>query len=246
MLLGQAWRRRTGALSLFKRTVLTVSTLAPMVTVAQAQTAPVAKVADIAASERAAKEGDKVFQWIRIHSDKPRKAAAAPPVAGIAPAPVKVASRASAKPVDSATQEPAAQVNTALARSEPQTSSGKTGAQVQPEAATTQTAAARTDAGAPMAASTASPQVEIEEDVSLTPIFKSDPDFPGALMRTLRKGQVQVAFTVRTDGTVSDAHAVASTHPRLAPSAVATVAQWKFQPVRHPQQAVVELGFNLE
>jgi len=234
---------------LFKRTALTVSLLAITASGAKAQTAPVAKAADIAASERAAKEGDKVFQWIRIHSDKPRKAATAPekaPVAAAVPAPVKVATKASAKPVEGATQEPAAQGNTASPQNELQTSSGKTGAQGQPEAATTQMAAARTDAGAPMAASVASPQVEIEEDVSLTPIFKSEPDFPGALMRTLRKGQVQVAFTVQRDGTVSDAHSVTSTHPRLASSAIATVAQWKFQPVRHPQQAVVELGFNLD
>src|SRR5258705_2507959 len=119
MLLSQPRRRWTGALSFFKRTALTVSLLAITASGARAQTAPVAKAADIAASERAAKEGDKVFQWIRIHSDKPRKAVAAPERAPVAvPAPMKVATKASAKPVEVATQEPAAQGNTASARNE--------------------------------------------------------------------------------------------------------------------------------
>jgi outer membrane biosynthesis protein TonB len=39
---------------------------------------------------------------------------------------------------------------------------------------------------------------------------------------------------------------VASTHPRLKEAAVTTVSQWRFQPLHHAQQAVVDLGFNLD
>src|SRR5437867_4680643 len=46
------------------------------------------------ASERASREGDKVFKWILMHSDKPRKPAAAPTaVAAPAPAVKEVAVR---------------------------------------------------------------------------------------------------------------------------------------------------------
>ena len=85
-----------------------------------------------------------------------------------------------------------------------------------------------------------------EDDVALIPLRKTEPEFPANLMRTLRKGVVQVSFTVLTDGTVSEPRVVSASHPRLAPTAVVTVSQWRFQPLRHPQQAVVDLGFNLE
>jgi TonB family protein len=57
---------------------------------------------------------------------------------------------------------------------------------------------------------------------------------------------VQVSFTVSPDGTVAKAQAVSTTHPRLKDVAVATVAQWRFQPLRHAQQGVVDIGFNLD
>ena len=244
-------RERVGAFDLFQRTALTAALLAGLAAAAQAQTAAVPNTsADSAASERAKREGDKVFQWIRIHSDKPRKAAAAPvaaekPIAAAAPPAVKVVAKTAAKPTETGITETARPLSTAAGRSDSPPAPSRT-SQPLPEPVTQQVAA-KTDASAPLVASSAtSPQVEIEEDVPLTPTFRSEPEFPGALMRTLRKGLVQVAFTVKPDGTVSEVHAVSSTHPRLASSAVATVEQWKFKPVRHAQQAIVDLGFNLD
>jgi hypothetical protein len=61
-------------------------------------TAPAASApsSEAAASERAKRETDKVFQWIRIHSDKPRKTATSKDekTSATAPAtPVKVAAK---------------------------------------------------------------------------------------------------------------------------------------------------------
>jgi TonB family protein len=243
---------RAAACVLFKTTASTAVLYAAMASCAQAQTVPPASGAGAgeSASERASREGDKVFQWIRMHADKPRKAAAAekaPVAAAPAPAPVKVAAKPAPKPADSGITE-TVQPLPAPAKSSPQERMAATSAKpsVASEAPPSQTAAAATDASAPLASTGASPQVEIEEDVSLVPVARSEPEFPGTLMRQLRKGVVQVAFTVQPDGSVSQAHAVSSSHPRLAAPAIATVAQWKFQPVRHAQQAVVDLGFNLD
>jgi len=235
-----------------RRARLAAMLMAAMATMAHAQTVPPATGTgpNESASERASREGDKVFQWIRMHADKPRKAAAtekAPAVTVAAPAPAKVAAKHAGKPVNSATSET---VPTVAGKASPQsehvaaTSAGKPPASN--EAPVSQAAAAATDVSAPLASTVASPQVEIEEDISLVPVARSEPEFPAALMRQLRKGVVQVAFTVQPDGSVSQARALTSTHPRLEPSAIATVSQWKFQPVRHAQQAVVDLGFNLD
>ena len=233
-----------------KPTTLAALLVVAMAGLAHAQTVPPATGSgpSESASERASREGDKVFQWIRMHADKPRKAGA-PEKAPVAAAPAPAAAKVAAKPAKPADSGGAQTAQPLSAKASPQqeqvaAASGKPPASNEPP--TSQTAAAATDASAPLASTGASPQVEIEEDVSLVPVVRSEPQFPGTLMRQLRKGQVQVAFTVRPDGTVSEAHALSSTHPRLAPSAIATVSQWKFEPVRHAQQAVVELGFNLD
>ena len=57
---------------------------------------------------------------------------------------------------------------------------------------------------------------------------------------------VQVGFTVQPDGSVSLPRVLSATHPRLAQTAVATVMEWRFLPVPHAQDAVVDLGFNLD
>jgi len=201
--------------------------------------APAASAGNSAAAERATREADKVFQWIRIHSDKPRKSATAnntaaeKPVAAAAPSAHPAKATAKAAPKDDGITE-TVQALPVAATSKP----------AEPPPAST-TVAAKTDATAPKLPPVTSPPA-VEEDLALTPVVKTDPDFPATLMRQLRKGLVQVSFTVQPDGSVSQAQAVSSTHPRLAPAAIATVQQWRFQPLHHAQQAVVDLGFNLD
>ena len=238
---------RAAALSSFKPAAFAAVLIAAFAGASQAQTVPPAAGAGPgqSASERAAKEGDKVFQWIRIHADKPRKPAApaAPEKTAVAPAPglAKVAVRPATKPAATdagnagETASKAAPREERLAAAKPVSQPDQTTQPVETK-----------DASAPALPATASPAVEVEEEIVLTPVTKSEPQFPGSLMRQLRKGLVQVAFTVQPDGSVTDAHAVSITHQRLSPSAVATVQQWKFQPIRQAQQAVVDLGFNLD
>ena len=163
--------------------------------------APAASAAELTPAERARRDGDKVFHWILIHADKPRKAAplkddktatrAKPPV------------RASALP-----EEPAA------------------------------------SAPPPAAATVAAPPAEEPATELLVPLAQPEPRFPANLLRTVRSGQVQVRFTVRPDGSVAEPVVVASSNPRLNPSTLAAVAQWRFAPVHKPQQGIVDLVFN--
>lgn len=206
---------------------------------------PAASAANSTADARAQREADKVFQWIRIHSDKPRKAAAAPAERPAA-ATVKVARPS--KPSDSGIAET---VQAAPAGA-PERPRAPVAVHTEPEPAAVAPTPPREPAVAiakpdaverPAPAAVAAPP---EDDVALIPLRKTEPEFPANLMRTLRKGVVQVSFTVLTDGTVSEPRVVSASHPRLAPTAVVTVSQWRFQPLRHPQQAVVDLGFNLE
>ena len=107
--------------------------------------------------------------------------------------------------------------------------------------------AANAPLGTPAAASlTSAPAVSAEDDASdnLVPVTQPEPKFPMNLVRTLRTGQVQVQFTVQPDGSVVEPTVVASSNPRLNPAALAAVAQWRFAPVRKPQQGIVELGFT--
>jgi periplasmic protein TonB len=97
-----------------------------------------------------------------------------------------------------------------------------------------------------MVATTAPPPTAPDADAAepLTPVSQTEPKFPVNLVRTLRTGQVQVKFTVLPDGSVAEPAVISTSNPRLNPSALAAVAQWRFAPVRKPQRGVVDLGFN--
>lgn len=212
-----------------------LASLAPQ---APAQTAAAPEVAP---SERAKRDAEKVFQWIRLHADKPRKSA--PPAAApdrpaaTTPTAARVLARPAAKPADSGITETVTPLNvpaqTALA----------------PAKTTPAPAAAELPKAEPAVVAATQPRTPApveEQDMPLRPVRQAEPEFPPSLMRQLRRGLVQVSFTVQPDGSVANPKAVSSTHPRLAQTAVATVAQWKFEPVRHAQQGVVDLGFNLD
>ncbi|WP_331647248.1 TonB family protein [Piscinibacter sp.] len=222
-------------------------------TTAAAAPAASAPTSEAAASERAKRETDKVFQWIRIHSDKPRKTATVKDertTAIVPTGPVKVAAKPLPKagePARNGSPRDAARASVTGDAVQRETAASLPATEPSPAAAGLPTAkpdAASVDQRLASVAPPAAPQDP--PDVALIPVHRTEPDFPGNLMRTLRKGMVQVSFTVQPDGSVTQAQAVASTNPRLNPAAVATVAQWRFQPLPHAQQAVVDLGFNLD
>jgi len=202
------------------------------------------------ASERASREGDKVFKWILMHSDKPRKprepgkdAPAAAPTAVAAPA--AAVKEVAVREVKADAPKPPA------ARTEKTAPAPSLAAQAAAESA--KPAEASTDSSvaalAPPSARPDKPVAPPPEDETEEPLVlkaQVDPEFPGGLMRNLRKGTVQVKFTVQPDGTVGSTEVVKSTHARLNTAAMAAVKQWRFEPLRHAQLGIVELGFNLD
>ena len=232
----------------------TTGWLASTSATAQQVPAGAASAAELTPAERAQRDADKVFKWILIHADKPRK-----------PSPAreeKRDERRDEKPIAAARAKPVAR--TAEAAPAP----ASAGAQALTPAATATTATT----AAPVVAATAAPietaiapvsMVEARAtvpsatpppaliaaeaiDETLTPLFRAEPQFPANVLRTLRKGAVQLRFTVLPDGSVADAAVVTSTNARLNPSALAAIAKWRFAPLRKPQEALVALGFDLD
>jgi TonB family protein len=92
------------------------------------------------------------------------------------------------------------------------------------------------------------PAVELTDDApqGLVALAQPAPQFPINVMRTLRRGTVQVRFSVMTDGSVADIEVLNTTSSRLNAAALAAIGQWRFQPVSKVQTGAVEVGFNLE
>jgi TonB family protein len=55
-----------------------------------------------------------------------------------------------------------------------------------------------------------------------------------------------VRFEVQLDGRVANASVVQTTSRSLNDAALEAVRSWRFQPVRAPRSAVVDLGFDLD
>lgn len=72
------------------------------------------------------------------------------------------------------------------------------------------------------------------------------PRYPVMALRRRLEGDVTVAFTVRTDGSVGDARVVAATAPDVFDeAALAAVARWRFAPAAGPQEVRRVLQFRL-
>jgi len=214
-----------------------------------------APAAELTPAERAKRDAEKVFHWITIHGDKPRKAPAATPTKDEKP-PTVVRLKPPTPAATSTAAPPAPALAANLAATPKPEAGTSTGATASPAPLPTPTPAADTVArntaastplSAPSAAAiTSAPPVEVEDDGidTLVPVTQSEPKFPINLVRTLRSGQVQVRFTVQPDGSVVEPVVVTTSNPRLNAAALAAVLQWRFAPVRKPQQGVVELGFT--
>lgn len=71
------------------------------------------------------------------------------------------------------------------------------------------------------------------------------PRFPPEALRAGQSGEVQVEFTVNTDGSVSDVRVVKATPARVFDrEAIAAVRRWRFQPVSAPVTTRRTIGFN--
>uniref|UniRef100_UPI0014082062 energy transducer TonB n=1 Tax=Cognatiluteimonas telluris TaxID=1104775 RepID=UPI0014082062 len=79
----------------------------------------------------------------------------------------------------------------------------------------------------------------------LRPISTPAPRFPPEAYRNGTSGEVQVEFTVGTDGSVSNARVVRASPPRVFDrEALSAVKRWRFQPIAAPVTTRRTIGFN--
>lgn len=235
---------------------------------AQAQTAPAAAAsgaAETAVSDRIKKDAAGPLYWIRLNAQKADAVAKpAPRIAEIRPAPAAAAPAAPRATPPAPAPTPA--VATAAGPAEPALSTlaapgpvgvvggGNDAAAAPPAPAIAPAATGVAAAG--LAAPSAAPEATdtarqtaapvVVDDTPLALVSGAEPDFPPTVVRKLRKGTVQVRFEVQPDGRVANASVVQTTSRSLNDAALEAVGAWRFQPVRAPRSAVVDLGFDLD
>ncbi len=257
---GSHWSVRSHGRTLCQALSLSLASLA-----VHAQTAPAAPaeakpaLSDV---ERAKRDADKVFQWIKFHAEKGEKKPEKPeakaetprPAAkpAAAPAPV-VARRQEPEPVSErapAARSPA-QEPVAMAAPAPVTQTIAPPAS-SPSPLSETPAPQGMSMSAPVTAAAAGKAAPPEpaplepEDVPLKLVRKVDPEYPRSLLAQQRQGSVLVQFTVRPDGSVDAAQATRSPDRKLSTAAVNAVRQWRFEPIPAPRQVSVEIGFQVE
>ena len=237
-----------------------------------AQTAPAP--GEVAPSERAKRDADKVFHWIMIQGDRTRKAPTKDPkdIKDTKDAKDAKDERPVAKPTRVAAPEavqarPKAE---AVAAAEPISPkpAGKSAEKPTDAAAKTTVRATVADASKSDAPKTdapktddarlaridpaprgaAAPALELSDDApqGLVALAQPAPQFPVNVMRALRRGMVQVQFNVLTDGSVANLEVLKTTSARINAAALEAIGQWRFQPVSKLQTGAVEVGFNLD
>ena len=79
----------------------------------------------------------------------------------------------------------------------------------------------------------------------MRPISTPAPSYPREAYRDGTSGEVQVEFTVGTDGSVTAARIVRANPPRVFDrAALSAVNRWKFQPVSSPVTSRRTIGFS--
>lgn len=196
----------------------------------------------LSAEERAQKQADRVFTFIRLHSEKPQAKRVAPVEAAPAVAVVNTQAKAPlkppSKPAGAAVAEPrqTAAVEPPTPAAEPPpaallATASLSAASVQPELLPQPQAAAR--------------QPE-PEPPALQLLSKVEPEIPRQLQADFRGGTVTLRFLVQTDGSVAQAQALQSSHKRLTVAAIAAINQWRFAPLPAPREATVDIAFAVE
>lgn len=105
--------------------------------------------------------------------------------------------------------------------------------------AATQRAAAQPGSGA------AAPKAAAPAASELRAISTPQPRYPQDALRANQSGEVQVEFTVASDGTVSSVRVIRSNPPRVFDrEAMAAVKRWRFEPVAAPVTTRRTIGFN--
>ncbi|RVT86420.1 energy transducer TonB [Inhella crocodyli] len=203
---------------------------------------------EISDAERAKRDANKVFSFIKFHAVKPAAAPAPAPApkpapkpaprpdtsaaaAAPAPAPQVAAVPAAAAPAPSPTASAAVEPRTLPPVSEPAPAPAPVAAE--PSAS---------PAPAPAAAA------EEEDDPGIKLVKYVAPELNARAMAAMpgNFAKVRVRFTVMPDGSAGKVHAVSNSPRPLAQVAVKAVEQWRFEGVKEPQEVEVEVDFKLD
>jgi TonB family protein len=203
--------------------------------------------ADLTDADRAKRDADKVFRFIKLQAQR-QAAPAAPAAPRVATAPrAATATGPAAAPSPGAVRGPdvAALVATTPA------ATGRAAAPQASAAALAELPAAVAVAAVPAPSpvaeaqpSAAGPAPETEE-IELAIINHVQPELPSNRLGNLRDGVVWVQFSVEPDGRTSHVVARPGAQLRLAQSAVKAVQQWRFAPISAAQDVAVEIAFKL-
>lgn len=229
--------------------------LSPGLLLAQANSGKDAK--SLSDSDRAKRDADKVFSFIKFHTVRsapapaPAKPAAqaaqaAPPTRSlvVATAPASQPAAATSASVGTAATSSAA----APAATVPSTLAAEAASAAEPTVTTAglPADAASTAATLSQAPLQAAPQVE-EEEVPLRLVDYVAPDMSAQVLAAMPSNEVTVPvrFTVQPDGRVSSAQAMGGSAPRrVAQAAVRAVQQWRFD--RLPAERTVDVEINFK
>lgn len=174
-------------------------------------------------AERLRRDAESPLRWIRVHAETPARPAAA------ASAPAAPARRPPSR----------GPVKSAAAKSEVVKTEPAKAEVAKPAAPTSDLAARPPDAPASRPAEPARaalPELVLREQAA--------PDWDEAVLRTLRRGRVALAFEVDTDGRIRNAAIAESSDARLNDAALAAIGQWRFEPPAQPRKASIEFGFD--
>lgn len=231
--------------------------LSPGLLLAQANSGKDAK--SLSDSDRAKRDADKVFSFIKFHTVRsapapaPAKPAAqaaqaAPPTRSlvVATAPASQPAAATSASVGTAATSSAA----APAATVPSTLAAEAASAAEPTVTTAGLPADAASAAATLSQTPlqAAPQVE-EEEVPLRLVDYVAPDMSAQVLAAMPSNEVTVPvrFTVQPDGRVSSAQAMGGTAPRrVAQAAVRAVQQWRFDRLPAERTVDVEINFKAE
>jgi TonB family protein len=231
--------------------------LSPGLLLAQANSGKDAK--SLSDSDRAKRDADKVFSFIKFHTVRsapapaPAKPAAqaaqaAPPTRSlvVATAPASQPAAATSASVGTAATSSAA----APAATVPSTLAAEAASAAEPTVTTADLPADAASAAATLSQAPlqAAPQVE-EEEVPLRLVDYVAPDMSAQVLAAMPSNEVTVPvrFTVQPDGRVSSAQAMGGGAPRrVAQAAVRAVQQWRFDPLPAERTVDVEINFKAE
>jgi len=211
-----------------------------------------AKLSD---AERAKRDADKVYQWIRFNADavaKPRPVparpaapatatatAATPAVPAVRPRPVAAAAAVAA---------PVELIAAPVAAASPASASAAAAAIAPALAAAASAAAPAPELLASLAASSPAAPARAPEPAAtgLLLLERVEPEFPRSLLAEGRGGSVLLRLDVRPDGSVGGTEVLKASNRRLVNPVLQAVARWRFAPLAQAQSAEVEIGFRAD